>query len=132
MKKVLASVAMVGMVASASAANLGTNDAEFLFGQNDVNVMAMSSAEMVQTEGQLLEILGPVLDLVATLPIVGPLVSGLLTGLPLDGLLASLPAVLDAALPINVDLGIQAGALLDTGVAVNVDSALPTLLGGVL
>ena len=129
MKKMLATVAMVGMVASVNAADLGAKDAEFMFGQNTVNAVAMSSAEMMQTEGQLLEILG----LVGSLPIVGPILESVLAGLDLGALVAAVPAVVGAAFPIHLDLGLNLGALLTTqGTAVNIDSALPTLLGAVL
>lgn len=112
MKKVIMSVALAGAVSSLSAADLAANDAAFLFGQNDVNVVAMSSAEMIQTEGQLLGLLDPVLGLVG----------GLLGGLPIG-------PILDSALPINVGLGVQAGTLLDLGLGLHLDSSLPTLLG---
>lgn len=140
MKKVLLSVALAGAVSSLSAADLATNDAAFLFGHNDVNVVAMSDAEMVQTEGQLLEILNPVLGLVGGLPIVGPILDPLLGGLlgPVlgsaeGGLLAGLPVgpLLSSALPINVGVGVQAGTLLEVGAGLNVNSSLPTLLGSV-
>jgi len=126
MKKVVAAIAVAGLVASASAADLGAKDAEFLFGQENVNVVAMSSTEMAQTEGQLLSVLG----LVGSLPIVGPLLSGLLSSINLDGLVAALPLALSSAFPIELNLGLNVGSLLsvDTG-TIKIDSALPTLVG---
>ncbi|MEJ2468971.1 MAG: hypothetical protein P8Y51_07930, partial [Campylobacterales bacterium] len=113
MKKVITGIALAGAVSSLSAADIAANDAAFLFGHDSVNVVAMSSAEMVQTEGQLLGILDPVLGLVG----------GLLGGLPVG-------PILDSALPVNVALGVQAGTLLDLGLGLHLDSSLPTLLGG--
>lgn len=136
MKKVLLTVALAGAISSLNAADLAANDAAFLFGHNDVNVVAMNNTEMVQTEGQLLEILNPVLGLVGGLPVAGPLVSGLLgpvVGLG-DGLLGDLPVddILASALPVNVGLGVEAGTLLQVGAGLNINSSLPTLVGGVL
>lgn len=92
MKKGLMSIAaMMGIVSSASAANLAATDAEFMFGASNVDAIAMTGAEMVQTQGQLLEILDPVLALVVGLPIVGPLLGGLLN--TVLGLVGNLPIV---------------------------------------
>jgi hypothetical protein len=94
------SIAAAGLVSHLAAADLGSKDAEFLFGQSDVNVVAMSSMEMVQTEGQVLEVLSPVLGLVGNLPLVGPIVGDLTGNLlggdllsPVTGLVAGLPLV---------------------------------------
>ena len=89
MKKILMS--LVAMTGVASAANLAATDAEFMFGATNVDAIAMSGAEMVQTQGQLLEILDPVLALVTGLPLVGPLLGGLLN--TVFGLLGNLPLV---------------------------------------
>jgi len=51
----------------------------------------MTGAEMVQTQGQLLEILDPILALVTGLPLVGPLLGGVLN--TVLGLLGNLPIV---------------------------------------
>jgi hypothetical protein len=105
MKKVLMGIALAGAVSSLGAAELAATDAAFLFGHNDVNVVAMSNMEMVQTEGQLLEILNPVLGLVGNLPIVGPVLD------PIFGSVENLPVVgpllgtVDAALPTDALLG---------------------------
>ena len=64
MKKVMMSMAVAGLVASVSAADLSVNDASYLFGQDSANVVTMSNVEMVQTEGQVLGLLDPVLGLV--------------------------------------------------------------------
>lgn len=66
MKKVMMSVAVAGMVSSLSAADLCVSDASYLFGQGQENVkaVAMESIEMVRTEGQVLNVLDPVLGLV--------------------------------------------------------------------
>jgi hypothetical protein len=140
MKKVVMSVAVAGLVTSLSAADLGSKDAAYLFGQNDVNVVTMSSTEMVQTEGQVLGLLDPVvglvnglvgsvLGLVGGLPIVGPIVGDLVGGLP-DNVLGAVPAVLGSLNPIV--LKVQAGSLLDVNVNGTVKSSLPTLVGSLL
>jgi hypothetical protein len=131
MKKVLTGIALAGAVSSLSAAEIVSNDAAFLFGQQDVNVVAMSGAEMAQTEGQLLEILNPVIGIAGNLPVVGPvldpvlgtvtntvnnlpIVGSLLTtdaALPIDGLLSNLPIIgsllgsTGGLLPTNTLLG---------------------------
>lgn len=95
MKKVLMGILFLGLVSALSAADLSTADTAFLFGQEQVNVIAMSDTEMTQTEGQLLGLLGPVLSLVTglvgSLPIVGPLVGSLLD--TVFSLVGSLPLV---------------------------------------
>jgi hypothetical protein len=93
--KVVMGIAAIGLVSHLSAADLAGRDLAFLFGQSDVNVVAMSSMEMVQTEGQLLDIIGPVfvsaigpaLGLVTSLPVAGPLAGDLMG----DLFLAALP-----------------------------------------
>jgi len=113
MKKVLAGVAIAGMIVGASASEIGVNDAQFMFGHNDVNVVAMSGMEMAQTEGQLLELL----------PIVGPL---------LGSLVSALPVLVASAFPIDLNLDLALGALLDTkGTQIHIESGLPTLLGAI-
>jgi hypothetical protein len=130
MKKILMSIALAGAVSSLSAADLAANDAAFLFGEHDVNVVAMSSTEMVQTEGQLLEILNPVLGLVGNLPIVGPVLD------PLLGSVESLPVVgpllstVDSALPTDALLGnlpIVGSLLGSTGGLLQTDTLLGNL-----
>ena len=128
MKKVVASIAVVGMVASASAADLGVKDAEFLFGQENVNVVTMSGAEMAQTEGQLLSILG----ILGSLPVVGELLGGVLGTVNLDALVVALPQVLASAFPIELDLNLAVGGLLNITTGndpLTIDSGLPALLG---
>lgn len=140
MKKVAVSVAVAGLLTSLSAADLGSRDAAYLFGQNDVNVVTMSTMEMAQTEGQVLGLLDPVLGLVnglvgsvlglvGGLPIVGPIVGDLVGGLP-DNVLGALPGVLGALNPIVVK--VQAGSLLDVNLNGTVKSSLPTLVGALL
>ncbi|UFS62982.1 hypothetical protein LOH54_02385 [Sulfurimonas sp. HSL-3221] len=131
MKKVLASVAIAGMITGVSAADFGTTDAQFMFGQESVNVVTMSGAEMAQTEGQLLEALGAL----GAIPIAGPILTDLLASLNLGALLGLVPAALDAAFPISADLGINVGGLLsiDTGRdPLTIDSGLPALVGAVV
>jgi hypothetical protein len=93
-KKVVMSIAAAGLVSHLAAADLGSKDAEFLFGQSDVNVVAMSSMEMVQTEGQVLEVLSPVLGLVGNLvgDLTGNLLGGDLLG-SVTGIVGTLPVV---------------------------------------
>jgi hypothetical protein len=113
MKKVVMSIAVAGMVSSLSAADLGANDAAYLFGQDNANVVTMSNMEMVQTEGQVLGLLDPVLGLAGGLPVAGDLlgvtsmldpVLGIVTGLVSGdvlgtalGLVGGLPVVGDVA-----------------------------------
>jgi hypothetical protein len=95
MKKVLMGILMLGMVSALSAADISASDAAFLFGNEQVNAVAMSSTEMVQTEGQLLGLLGPILSLVtglvSGLPLVGPILGPLLD--TTVNLVANLPIV---------------------------------------
>lgn len=132
------SIALVGFLSTLSAADLATQDAKFLFGSSNVDVIAMSGAEMVQTEGQLLEILNPVLGVLTGLPIVGPLLSPLASSLgsllgTVDGVLMGVvglvPAVVGSALPLKVSLGLDLGALLNLNTGIQVNSALPAVIG---
>ncbi len=145
MKKAVMSIALAGFVSSVSAADIAAKDAAFLFGSTEANVVAMSSAEMVATEGQLLEILTPVLGLVTGLPIVGPLLGSLAAPLlgsvgsllgAVDGLLTGVvglvPVAAGAALPVKASLGLDLGTLLNVSTTTTVNSpALPTVLHGV-
>jgi len=144
MKKVVMSIALAGLVSSVSAADLGSKDAAFLFGNSNVNAVAMSSAEMVATEGQLLEILNPVLGVVTGLPIVGPLLGSLASPLLgsvnsllgtanglVGGVVGLVPAVAGAALPVKATVGLDLGALLNVSTGVQVNSALPAVVGKV-
>jgi len=131
MKKVLASIAVAGMITSVSAADFGTADAQFMFGQDSVNVVTMSGAEMAQTEGQLLEALGAL----GAIPVAGPILTDLLASLNLGALLGLVPAALGAAFPITADLDVNVGGLLsiDTGRdPLTIDSGLPALVGAVV
>jgi len=130
MKKVMMSLAVAGMVANLGAAELGSNDAEFLFGQSDVNVVAMSNMEMMQTEGQVLGLLDPVLGLVGGLTggsllggsLLSPvldLTSGLLSGNVLSPVLS-----LVEGLPIAGDLLGTVTGLLDLNTLVGLVPAV--------
>ncbi|MHC3993677.1 hypothetical protein ACXWTF_02540 [Thiomicrolovo sp. ZZH C-3] len=91
MKKMMMGVAAAaGITSVASAAELAATDAQFMFGASNVDAVAMTGAEMVGTQGQLLglTILDPVLNIVGSLPLVGPIATGLLN--TVDGLLAGL------------------------------------------
>jgi hypothetical protein len=147
MKKVVMSIAVAGLVSGLSAADLGNSDAAYLFGQNDVNVVTMDSYEMIQTEGQVLGLLDPVLGLVGGAtggdllgagglldPVLG-LTSGLLSGDVLGsvlGLVGGLPIVgpivgdLVGGLPGNV-LGLVP-AVLGAAQPVNVNVQAGSLL----
>ncbi len=138
MKKIVISLVAAGMVSALSAADLGSADAAFLFGNDSVDAVAMSGEEMVQTEGQLLAILTPVLGVVTGLPILGTLLtpvvgaaSPLLSAVDglLVGILGLVPAVLNSALPVKLDLGLELGTLLSVKTGLQVQSALPTLVG---
>jgi hypothetical protein len=152
MNKVAMSIAAAGLVTSLSAADLGNQEAAYLFGQSDVNVVTMSSMEMAQTEGQVLGLLDPilgllggatggnlldlgglldpVLGLVSGLPVVGGLVGSVLSLADPAALIGTVDGVLGSLNPIAVK--VQAGTLLDVNMKGTVKSSLPTLVGGLL
>jgi len=143
MKKVVMSIALAGLVSSVGAADLGSKDAAFLFGNSNVHAVAMSGAEMAATEGRLLEILMPLVGVVTGLPIVGPILGSLLGQMPVGPLMGTantllgtagavtdlLPAVVGSALPVKLAVGLDLGALLNINTGVQVNSALPSVLG---
>ncbi len=145
MKKVVMSIALAGLVSSVSAADIASKDAAFLFGNSNVNAVAMNSAEMVATEGQLLEILNPVLGVVTGLPLVGPLVGSLAGSLVgsvgsllgtveglVGGVVGLVPVAAGAALPVKASVGLDLGALLNINNTTTVNSpALPVVITGV-
>lgn len=127
MKKVVMSIAAAGIVTSLSAADLGANDAAYLFGQDNVNVVTMSGMEMAQTEGQVLGLLDPVLGLLG-----GDLLGGVLGGDLLGGVLGGdlLGGVLDPVLGLVSGLPIVGPILGDLvgGLPDNLLGAVPGVL----
>jgi hypothetical protein len=117
MKKVVMSLAAAGLLCSVNGAELVNEDATYLFGQEEVNIAMMADVDMVQTEGRVLEILGPV----AGLPVLGSVANVLptdllsLDALPVAGLLdGGLPTdmlSLGSGMPISTDI---MGSLLST------------------
>jgi hypothetical protein len=130
MKKVVMSVAVAGLLTSLSAADLGNKDAAYLFGQNDANVVTMSSMEMAQTEGQVLGLLDPVLGLLGGDLLGGDLLGGDLLGGLLGGNLLDLGGVLDPVLGLVAGLPIVGpivGGLVG-GLPDNLLGAVPAVL----
>jgi hypothetical protein len=139
MKKVMMSVAVAGMVSSLSAADICVSDATYLFGeaQKNVQAVAMDSMGMVKTEGQVLNLLDPVVGLVGGLtggdllgadglldPVLG-LVGGLTGGDLLGGDLLGSVLGLVGGLPI---VGPIVGDLVG-GLPGNVLGLVPAVLG---
>ncbi len=90
MKKMVISVMLAGCAAGVSASDLASKDAAFLFGNADVNVAVIKGVEMVQTQGQLLEIMYPVLKLVTGLPLLGSVLGSFVSQLPMGPLMGTM------------------------------------------
>jgi len=130
MKKVAVSLAVAGLVSSLSASNLNVQDQEFLFADSSVNAIALNSVEMVQTQGQVLEVLAPVLSLIP-LPLDGLLADPFGLGIALVNDLTN-PAVLVGMLQMLPVLGMN---MITTALSGDIFGALPIvgpLLGGLL
>ena len=129
MKKVAVSLAVAGLVSSLSASNINVQDQEFLFADSSVNAVALNGVEMVQTQGQVLEILAPVIGLTNVLPL-----DNLLGGqLPLVGTLTwalGNPQVLPQLLTALPGMGLNMLNLLLSGYFLNVLPLGGDLLSG--